>query len=441
MRSRFSLSRRQFLRGAGGAILALPTLDAMLNGNGTAYAQGQPLPKRFGVFFWGDGVRLDRWVPSATGAGWSPSASLVPLAPVQSYVNVISGYSVREPGSRGHHNGSAAILSGVPYIELPHNAGSYSSKFGGPSIDQILASELHPDKPVLCLGVSKRAVGSEGPTLQFTSHRGPDQPIAPRTNPIDVYNVLFGGFQAPPGEPDPRAALRVSVLDLVNDDINRLKSRLGAGDRQRLDAHLTGVSELRSRLQQEAPEVSGNCQLPAQPTDSNDGNNLRRITDIYGDLIAMAFACDLVRGVNVQFTGAIAFDVFPGTSNTHHDLSHDANLQEQVQQTTVYTMESFSSLLQKLKNTPEGAGNVLDNSLFLATSDCCEGLSHGTWDYPVLLAGGAGGAMRTPGVHRRSNGGNTNDVLMTILRAMGSSRSSIGTGGMTSSTVISEVLA
>jgi hypothetical protein len=69
-----------------------------------------------------------------------------------------------------------------------------------------------------------------------------------------------------------------------------------------------------------------------------------------------------------------------------------------------------------------------------------EGFTHSSANYPVVLAGAAGGALRTGGRHVRGNGRNTNDILMTVLRAMGSSRTSIGEGGDASSTVIDEML-
>jgi hypothetical protein len=77
--------------------------------------------------------------------------------------------------------------------------------------------------------------------------------------------------------------------------------------------------------------------------------------------------------------------------------------------------------------------------------DVAEGLTHSNADYPIVLAGRAGGAMKYPGIHHR--GGttfgvrkNTNDVLMTILRAMGSTRDGIGTGLTRSTSPCSEVL-
>lgn len=429
-------------------MLALPVLECMMDSHGVALAQGVPLPKRFGVFFWGNGVRLDRWVPTATGAGYALSPALAPLAPVKDYVNVVTNYEIKASGPRGHHNGVSGMLSGVEFIELPHAANSYSSKFGGPSIDNLLHTDLAipQNKPVLNLRTVDEIVTGEGPTLQFISHRGPDEPQPAMRSPAEVYTHLFGSFSEP-NSTDPRNALRTSVLDLVKGDIERLQPKLSRNDRQRLDAHLNGVSELRSRILTLPPELVGSCRIPAAVTAT--GGNLREVIDLHGDLIAMAFACDIRQLATLQFTGSVGFTVFPGMSAGHHDLTHDnvPEAQDNVHATTVHTMENFSALMQKLKDMPEGAGNVLDNSLWLATSDTAEGLVHSVADYPVVLVGKAGGAMRFPGVHHRGSDvfgagrKNTNDVLMTILRAMGSTRAGIGSGSSRSTTVVSQILA
>src|SRR6185503_6096922 len=92
------LSRRSLLRGVmGGTVIAigLPPLEAMFNSHGTAYAQGAPIPKRLGIFFWGNGVKLDRWVPATTGAAWTPSLALEPLTALKDYVSVVSGMNIK----------------------------------------------------------------------------------------------------------------------------------------------------------------------------------------------------------------------------------------------------------------------------------------------------------------------------------------------------------
>jgi hypothetical protein len=440
--SRRSLGRRTFLRGAG-ALVAVPVLDAMLNNHGTAYAQGLPLPKRFGVFFWGNGVRLDRWVPGNDGFGFGLSEELAPFAPVYSYLNIPTGFDVYAEGPRGHHGGEAGMLSGVEFIPIDANGANYASKFGGPSIDQMLASELHANKPVTVLGVSDNVIYGEGPTLGYISHRGPEEPIPAERDPSRVFAQMFGSFDNTDAQ-DPKNRLRASVLDAVRDDVSRLKNRLGARDRQRLDAHLTGISELRQRILALAPEFSGACRLPDVPPSFvvGGGDDLRRCSDLMADMIAMGFACDLTRSASLQFTGSVGYTVFPGQSAGIHDLTHDAAdvAQNNVHSTVLYTMECFSSLLQKMQAMPEGDTNVLHNSLWMGTSDLSEGFTHSSVNYPVVLAGAAGGALRTGGQHVRGNGRNTNDILMTVLRAMGSGRTSIGAGGDASSTAIDQML-
>jgi hypothetical protein len=442
---RTTMKRRTFLRGLGGATLALPVFEAMLNSSGTALAQGRPLPKRFGVFFWGNGVRLDRWVPSATGPAFPLSSELAPLAPVRDYLNLVTNFKVRAAGPRGHHDGVSGMLSGVEFIELPHPNSNYSSKFGGPSIDQMLATDLGlgADRSVLNLQVAPEIINGEGPTLQFISHKGPDEPQTPTRSPAAVYQQLFGSFDVPNSN-DPKNALRASVLDAVKDDIDSLKPRLSTNDRRRLDAHLTGISEVRARISALPPELIGACELP-DPVTVTQGE-LRTICDLHADLLAMSFACDMRQIATVQFTGSVGYTVFPGAGAGHHDLTHDgsAEAQNKVHDATVFTMECYSSLLQKMRAIPEGAGNLLDNSLWLATSDLAEGLTHSVDDHPILLAGRAGGAMRFPGVHIRGPSlirRNSSDVLMSIFRAMGSSRTRIGTGVTASTSVVDEILA
>src|SRR5688572_11365666 len=322
------IPRRRFLRGAGGAMLALPIFDFLLNSNGTAFAQGQPLPKRFGVWFWGNGVRLDRWNPAATGAGWQLSPALEPLAPVKDYLNIVSNYEVHAAGPRGHHGGESGMLSGVEFIPLEHPNSLYSSKFGGPSIDQLLVTDLHPEKPALALGVSKRVVTSEGPTLNFISHRGPDNPIAPEYSPAALFTRLFGSF-TPPDSSDPRQQLRVSVLDAVKEETNALKQKLGTADKSRLDAHLTAVDELRNRILALPPVLTGACQIPAGTADENgdvDGQErLVEVSALMNDLLVLAFACDITRSASFMFTGSVGYTFFgdvPGVESGHHDITH-----------------------------------------------------------------------------------------------------------------------
>ncbi len=102
--AKWRLNRRTLLRGMVGGMsigVGLPPLEAMFNATGTAHADGSLIPKRLGIFFWGNGVKVDRWTPANTGAGWTPSLELEPLTPVKDYVSVVSGMEIKSGNERG----------------------------------------------------------------------------------------------------------------------------------------------------------------------------------------------------------------------------------------------------------------------------------------------------------------------------------------------------
>ena len=104
------LDRRTMLRGmlSGAAVaLALPPLEAMLNSNGTAFADGALLPRRFMTWFFGNGIILDQWTPGTQGSGYELTTELAPLANVKEYCSVLSGFDNKAGyGRRGHHDGA-----------------------------------------------------------------------------------------------------------------------------------------------------------------------------------------------------------------------------------------------------------------------------------------------------------------------------------------------
>jgi hypothetical protein len=449
------LERRTVLRGllGGTAVaIALPQLEVM--------AQAMA-PRRLGLFFWGNGVRLKLWNPAATGAGWALSPALEPLAPVKPYLNLVSGMDIKIPASQGHHTGEVGILSGYPLISQPKGNAAFRSTFSKASIDQVAAAELGKTTRFKSLevGISRRVNRSEGTTLQYISHNGPDSANPPIYEPVAVFNRLFGGDFKPPamgGAPPPpdtgaldkATAMRRSVLDAVNRDIDGLKARVSASDRVRLDQHLENVRAIERRLQPTAgqpgggpgPVVSAGCAVPKAPgafADTAQGEQIEPIMTAMSDLIAMALACDQTRVFSVMFSGSTASTVFWQVNVTrgHHQLSHDeAGDQPQIQATTVFTMKMLNILLARLQATGEGGGNLLDSCAILASSDCAEGKSHSNRDYPILVAGRAGGKLKSPGVHHREPGGNSNQVLLSLLRAVGLPLADYGAGGSLTST-------
>jgi hypothetical protein len=453
MKSRYSVGRRSLLRGMlyGSAVsIGLPLFESMLNANGTALAEGAPLPKRFGVFFWGNGVRLAKWTPSTQGAGYALTEELAPFANVKDYLSVVSGYDIKTGNERGHHAGTVGILSGSPMISQDPKGSVYASTFSAPSIDQVVAGAI--DAPLkfrsLEVGVSKNVVTGEGTTLRYLSHNGPDNANPPEYTPSNLFKRLFGdGFTAPgqTTKVDPKLALRRSVLSAVREDAASLKRRLGVNDQRRLDQHMDSIRALETQILaiEAAPPPPSACSLPAAPTTLTGDKYLSAVNEAMANLIATSLACDQTRVFSLMFSGSVGVTSYPELGiGDHHGLTHnESGEQPQVNSITVFIMQRFAKLLEILQASKEGDGSLLDNCVILGSSDTAEGLPHSIDDYPILVAGKGGGALAHPGVHVRSDGGNTSDVLLTLLQAMDLPLTSFGNGGGQTSRSVSALRA
>ena len=449
MSKRTRIARRHFLRGtlAGGVAvgIGLPLLEAMLNDHGSALAQNQPLPRRFGTFFFGNGrgVQAERWRPTGSGASWTPSPLLAPLAELKDYVSVVTGMNAKlDKSPQGHHKGSAAILSGYEFVTQPANNAPYRSTFQKPSIDQLVAAAVGSATPFksLELATSSRVINGEGTTIQYISHNGPDSPNPPELEPAALFDRLFAGGapaapSATPALTDKLRALRSSVLDTVISDLDAMHARVGAADRIRLEQHTESIRAIERRLTMEpAAGAAVQCSSPTRPAaiaGERGKEPLAERLDAFGDLLTLAFSCDLSRVFSLQWSGSAGGPVFwqVGATRTHHDLSHDgASAQDVMEAITIFTMEQLAALLGKLKATPDGAGNLLDSLALIATSDTSDGEAHSVNDLPIVIAGGGGGALVHPGVHYASNGEHTNKVLLSLLRAAGLDLAEIGEG-------------
>ena len=424
------ISRRAVLRGLayGGAIsVGLPVLEGMLDSHGRALADGTPLPKRFGVFFWGNGVRLGKYIPSAVGQ-YSLSETLMPLANVKDYVSVISGYDIKSGNQRGHHAGTVGILSGAPMISQDPKGAPYASTFSAPSIDQVIAAKVGMTTRFKSLevGISKSVTTGEGTTLRYLSHNGPDNPNPPEYSPKALYTRVFGtGFTAPnqAATIDPKLALRRSVLSAVREDATALRTRLGRSDQQRLDQHFESIRTLENQISatETAPPPPSSCRAPEPATDTIGDSKLSSTNASMANLVSLALACDQTRVFSYMFSGSVGGTTYPELkiSGNHHTLSHDeGGDQPNVQAITVFIMQRFAALLEALKAVPEGEGNLLDSCVILASTDTTEGQPHSINNYPILVAGGGGGALVHPGIHIKGSRGNASDVLLTLVQAM-----------------------
>ncbi|HZO16291.1 MAG TPA: DUF1552 domain-containing protein [Polyangiaceae bacterium] len=423
------VNRRQVLRGLfGGAVVTvgLPIFECMLNDNGTAFAEGGEIPTRFGIWFHGNGVRLNSWMPVNTGPDWQPpgDGELEPLLPHKDYVSVVSGLSVKTP-RHAHHSGMATICTGGPHLKISDVRDTIVSTFKYKSVDQIAADYFMSTAPTpyrsLEVAVTRFRGTDEGTTFQYLSHNGSmtgETNVNPsEESPHAFFDRLFGQGTA---EPLVRKS-RASVLDAVGEQITSLHNRLGTRDQHRLDQHLSSVRDIEQRLNASLAA----CVQPADPGDFPDleGNEqMAEKNKAMSDLMAVALACGFTRAFSIMFStcgsGCVMWPA--GATDGQHYMNHTEAAPYNKQHGAMrFTMEQLAYFLDRLKNTPEGAdSNLLEHTSLLVCTEHTEGWTHSQDDMPVLVCGHGGGRLRG-NYHHREPDGNTTRALITALRGAG----------------------
>lgn len=457
------LQRRTFLRGMlGGSVatIALPPLDAMLNLTQSAFADGTDNPVRYVSWFWGNGIIPDRWEPTGLGSNWQLSPHLMPLAAHKDYLNVITGLDNRCKEQITHHEGMT-VWSGYTMIDIGQGEGFFSNT-GGPTIDHLI-SELTKSRVAISgihTGVSKaQSPADYGTTMHSLSSRGHLQPNSAITSPSAVWQALFGSFVQPKDDRE----LRISILDATKEDVATLKSKLGAADRMRLDAHLESVAALQTKLSTAQPV----CELPPDPNEDNsesiNNEKLTLVHQLQAELIAYAFSCDITRVATMLFIEGAAepsLTEIPGNNDSWHQYSHNTGswgVGGPFDNGQLFMMTRLADFIGTLKATSEIDGNLLDSTILMASSDCSDGSTHAITRHPILLAGHGRGYLKYPGHHYQPlplnpsydygewpspSSGNTSDVLLAILQRFDPAATWIGEqDGAGSGSPLSAILA
>lgn len=432
-----NLSRRTLLRGAGGMALALPFLEATARGA----AAGPPL--RLLVMVHGQGTMLDRWTPSATGAGFALPPLLAPLAPFKDKINVLSGINndVRKTMNGNGHNPAARSLLSAHGFSDPGNEKSASA---GPSIDQVIARRLAAKTALPSLEL--RVGTSVGENQMIFSGSG--VAVAGQSDPQAVWTKLTS--LAPSASPapapavvaDPATRLRAKrgrVLDVVGKSLDRARASLSGEDKLRIDAHAERVAEMQSTLA--SPVLAGGPSSAASvctktpielPAGYGPGTTALEHVSASAQIknAVMALSCDLTRVVTLQFCNyhAPTFDwLNAGLTGNWHDRVHSGggNNVEGMAKAFMWYSQMFHDLLAQLAAVNEGAGSLLDNTLVVWLSEFGNGGVHSTAKLPVVMAGGLGGRLAT-GRHLAFTGRSHNDLHTTILNLFGQDDTSFG---------------
>jgi len=441
-----NFSRRRVLRGMlnGGAItVGLPLLDCFLNSNGNAFADGKPMPVRFGTWSWGLGMTHDLFVPKKTGKDFEFPEEIEALKPYRDNMNVLTNFV-------GFRDGAALVGHSTAWI---------ISRTGSPPTPaQGLSDGTWDIKVANHIGSGNRfktlTVTAAGHARASYSYENPNTVNASEYSPLQFYARLFGPeFTDPNGKdfkPSPLVMSRKSVLSVVMEDMSWLNQRVGAADKERLDKYFTGLRHLESQLDQQLtkPEAIEACR-PVEPGKDNVHMGLESPSVVVrnkmmSDLLAMAVACDQTRVLNMAYADMSSNTVKPGYDKPHHTTTHEEPVDEKGHQPncswfTRRCMEGFATFLHSFSDIKEGDGTLLDNMLIVADTDCGSARTHSLDDIPMFTAGRAGGKFKT-GLHIDMKGAPMSRMALTAMRTLGMDLQKFGGGTNLTSDSISEIV-
>lgn len=411
------ISRRHFLQGAGGFTLALPFLPSIL-GLEEACAQALPQTKRFiGMMSPHGALWQNNWYgqnlpstprqlyanhigyegPLTPGSNGAVSPVITNLfdSQILSKINLIKG--VDFPNAVGHHNGGAlgnyAASAGQPAV-VPQTLNA-EGVIPMRTIDQIMgySSKIYPSA-VFTRVLKINAHGGNSISYGLQDPNDPTSDIVRlggQSNPLKIYNSIFGIS----------SGNNSSVVDRVFQDYQSLRnnSRMGSEDRQKVDSHMTFLSELRTSLTN-LQSCSGTSTPPAnQSFDSLSGHTEPEVATDYrliNDVIAAAIRCGSTKIVTMNITFAETYSA--GGTTWHQDWAHtytDPTKQAELVEINRWIAEViFLDLIRKL-DVPEANGRTyLDNSLVTWIQENGYDV-HSNFSMPIITAGSAGGFLRT----------------------------------------------
>ncbi|HYV31196.1 MAG TPA: DUF1552 domain-containing protein [Candidatus Binatia bacterium] len=398
----------------------------------------KPLPKRMAFVYVPNGANMSDWTPRGVGADFELPYILEPLKGHQRDLLVLSGLAHDKgrphgDGAGDHARASATFLTGCKARKTPG-----ADIKVGVSVDQIAAQRIGDETrlPSLELGTDKaRLAGNcdSGYSCAYSfniSWKAESTPMPPEVDPRQVFDRLFGNGNS--GEMEEvrikRDRYRKSILDFALEDARKLRSDLGYTDRRKLDEYLTAVRELEQRIER---ANSFALALPDYDRPSGVPKSYEEQLKLMFDLLVLAFQTDTTRistfilahdGSNRQYP-------FVGVREGHHDLSHhggDEEKKAKIARINRFHITQFAYFLDKLKGVKEGEGTLLDNCMIVYGSGLGDGNRHNHDDLPVLLAGKAGGTIRTGRHVRLESETPMANLFLSMLDRVGASMERIG---------------
>ena len=400
-----ALPRRTVLRGMG-SLVALPLLGAMVPAlTATGRTAAAPI-SRLGFFYAPNGMFLPNFHPTGNGGrDYKITRILSPLKDYREQMIVVSGLSnngLVSPNEGGgvHTRAHGGWLSGV----LPKRTEGADIE-AGKTVDQFAADVLGKDTSLRSLELTTESnftVGNceNGYSCTYqnsTSWRSPTTPLYHERDPRVVFQRLFGDG----GSVEARLAQMQtdrSILDSVTDSINQLERKLGPSDRVMMEEYLDAVREIERRIQRTVQnKASGALPTAQQPAGVPD--TYEEHVDTLFEMLVLAYQADITRVSCFQMARELSGRTYPhiGVPEGHHTVSHHQLNPHNIEQYTkinIHQVSLFSKLIERMHNTPDGDGSLLDHSIMMYGTGMGDGDHHTPYDLPVILVGGGSGQMK-----------------------------------------------
>jgi len=425
--TRKSLGRRTFLRGVGTA-MALPFLDAMVPAMGRAAGSMEKAPVRLGFVYVPNGIIMEHWTPATEGVNFEFAPTMKALEPFRDRLNVFSGLAQHEgdalgDGAGDHARAGATWLTGV-HPKKTEGADIHA----GVSADQIAARTFGKSTQL-----SSLEIGLEQPTLaggcdsgyscaytNTIAWRSPTTPLPMEVNPRNVFERLFGdGDSTSPAARLAGLKQQSSILDYVSGDIDRLETSLGASDRGKLSEYLDAIRDIERRIQK-AEEQNATMKIPLMERPTSIPEDFTAHAHLMMDLMTVAYQTDMTRVVSFMIAreGSTRSYRSIGISDGHHPLTHHMHDPVKIAKVTKINtlhVETLTYLLNKMANTQDGDGSLLDHSLILYGSSLSDGNAHTHHDLPLVMVGSARGQVKGGRHLRYPKETPMNNLLLSML--------------------------
>jgi Protein of unknown function (DUF1552) len=423
-------NRRLFLRGVGGATLAIPFLPSLV------------APRRS----WGEtviGPNNRAFVAVCSQHGNVTTDNMYPMKSATEKRDIFPGHTITHGALSPTISGSETVLSPVlrgpsnqftpglikkmliqRAVDIPffisHHTGGHlgnvaaNDGVGGgeaiaaqgnpnPTIDQAMAwsPSFYPNANT----IRERHVvfGNGGHTAGTTVSYGWSNPAARSgqiqgfngtTSTRSIFTKIFGdgslATAAPPQQPS--TPTRKPVVDSVLESYRSLRqgnTRLSSGDKQTLDDYVGRIEELQRKLSVKPVALPPSCKGLKAPEEATNQEPVKRHA-LYNDLIAASIMCGGTR----VFVISVSDLFIPYQGDWHQAVAHTGDQSKLVPSNSKLFQATLLDLASKLDVDAGDGGTFLDRSLLQWTQESGDN-THQPNREPVVTFGSAGGFFNT----------------------------------------------